>query len=167
VRAIALTIFVAALCLVACGPKEAPAEQELDPAKKVAPDKSGHVDPNQQKDLDSIPWLDDVAGEGAGGAETALEDAASISGRRLVVELTAEQREELERQRQKNRGSGRRDVTVKFTPQQLEAIRRVSPECRETAITWHTDRVGVRVTLYFDEAGRIVKPPEPVPYVSR
>ena len=30
-----------------------------------------------------------------------------------------------------------------------------------------TDRVGVRVTLSFDEAGRIVKPLEPVPYVSR
>lgn len=166
-RAITVTVFLSALCLAACGPKEAPAEKELDPAKEVASDKSGHADPGVQEDLDTITWLNEVAGEGASDAGTALDDATSISGRRLVVELTTEQREELERQRQLNRGSGRRDVTVKFTPQQLEAIRRVCPACRETSITWHTDRVGVRVTLCFDEAGRIVKPLEPVPYVSR
>jgi hypothetical protein len=111
--------------------------------------------------------LDEVAGEGEGDAGTALDDATSVAGKMVVVELTAEQREELERRRQQNRSSGRRDVTVKFTPEQLEAIRRVCPACRETSITWHTDRVGVRVKLCFDEAGRIMKPLEPVPYVSR
>ncbi len=102
------------------------------------------------------------------GAEvkSSLDDQGT--GRKwLLLELTAEQREELERQRQRNRDSERPEVTVAFTPEQLEAIRRVCPACEETSITWHTDRVGVRVKLYFDEAGRIVRPPEPFPYVSR
>jgi hypothetical protein len=163
VRAITVTVFLSALCLAACGHKEAPAE-ELEPGGKVTPDKTSTVDPNLQKVLDSIPGLDEVAGEEKGSE---LEDATSVGGKRLVVELTTEQREELERQREKNRGSGVADVTVVFTPEQLDAIRRVCPRCEEKSITWHTDRVGVRLTLYFDEAGRIVKPLEPVPYVSR
>jgi predicted small lipoprotein YifL len=162
-----LAIAGVALCLAACGHKEAPAEKELDPAKKVAPDKSGHADPGVQEDLDTITWLDDVTAGDEGDAGTALDNATSVGGKRLVVELTTEQREELERQREKNRGSGVADVTVVFTPEQLDAIRRVCPRCEEKSITWHTDRVGVRLTLYFDEAGRIVKPLEPVPYVSR
>ena len=98
--------------------------------------------------------------------KSSLDDQGT--GRKwLLLELTAEQREELERQRQRNRGSGRPEVTVAFTPEQLETIRRVCPQCDEKSITWHTDRVGVRVKLYFDEAGRIVKPLEPFPYVSR
>ena len=162
-------LFAAALCLAACGHKEAPAEEDLDPAKKVTADKSGDVDPNLQKDIESLPWLDEVAGDEEGPA---LEGATSVGDpgkgeRTLLLELTAEQREDLERQRQKNRASGRRDVTVKFAPEQLEAIREVCPKCREEAITWNTDRVGVRVKLRFDDAGRIVKPPEPFPYVSR
>lgn len=95
------------------------------------------------------------------------DNAASVAGKMVVVELTAEQREDLERQRRENRSRGATDVTVTFTPEQLEAIHRVCPECKETSITWHTDRVGVRVKLYFDGAGRIRKPLDPVPYVSR
>lgn len=162
-------LFAAALCLAACGQKEAPAEEKLDPAKEVSADKQGDVDPNLQKDIESLPWLDEVAGDEEGPE---LEGATSVgdSGkgeRTLLVELTAQQREDLKREREENRASGRRDVTVKFTPEQLEAIREVCPECREKAITWNTDRVGVRVKLRFDDAGRIVKPPEPFPYVSR
>ena len=168
-RTSTVAFFALALCLVACGRKEAPAKEELDPSKEVTADKGGDVDPNLQKDVESLPWLDEVAGEGEGPE---LEGATSVGDagkgeRTLTLELTAAQREELERQREKNRAGGRRDVTVVFTPEQLEAIREVCPECREKAITWHTDRVGVRVKLRFDEAGRIVKPPEPFPYVSR
>jgi hypothetical protein len=126
--------------------------------------------------------LTTVACGGPGGKAAEREETASPpdeaevksslddqgTGRKwLLLELTTEQREELERQRQRNRGSGRPDVTVAFTPEQLEAIRRVCPACEETSITRHTDRVGVRVKLYFDEAGRILRPPEPFPYVSR
>jgi hypothetical protein len=163
----ALSAFAVALCLVACGGKEAPAKEELDPSKEVTAGNSGDVDPGARKELDESAWLDEVGGEETGGAENALESATSVGGRRLVVELTAAQREELERQREKNRGSGVADVTVVFTPEQLEAIRRVCPRCEEKSITWHTDRVGVRLTLYFDEAGRITRPPDPFPYVSR
>lgn len=110
--------------------------------------------------------------EGTASPRDEAEVKSSLDGQGtgrkwLLVELTAEQREELERQRQRNRKSGQREVTVTFTPEQLEAIRRVCPQCDEKSITWHTDRVGVRVKLYFDEAGRIVKPLEPFPYVSR
>ncbi len=165
----ALTAFAVAFFLAACGQKEAPAEEGRDPAKEVKADKSDRVDPNLQKDLESLPGLDEVAGDEEGPeleSATSVGDAAK-GERTLTIELTAAQREELERQRQLNRGSGRREVTVAFTPEQLEAIRRVCPQCKEKSITWHTDRVGVRVKLYFDEAGRIVKPLEPFPYVSR
>jgi hypothetical protein len=168
-RTSTVAFFILALCIAACGRKEAPAKEELDPSKEVTADKSGRVDPNLQKDIESLPGLDEVAGDDEGPE---LEGATSIADagkgeRTLTLELTAAQREDLERQREENRASGRRDVTVKFTPGQLEAIREVCPECRERAITWHTDRVGVRVKLRFDDAGRIVKPPEPFPYVSR
>jgi hypothetical protein len=163
------TFFILALGLAACGRKEAPAEEGPTPGTEVSADKSGRVDPSLEKDIDSLPWLDEVRGEGEGpGLEGATSVGDAPAGERtLTLELTAPQREDLERQREENRGRGGRDVTVRFTPEQLEAIREVCPECREKAITWHTDRVGVRVKLRFDEAGRIVKPPEPVPYVSR
>ena len=163
----ALSAFAVALCLVACGPKEAPPEEELDPSKEVTAGKDGGVDADLRKDVDSLPGPDEVSPGGAGDAGTAPDNAPAVSGKMVVVELTAEQREDLERQRRANRASGRRDVTVKFTAEQLEAIRKVCPECRETSITWHTDRVGVRVKLCFDDAGRILKPPDPFPYVSR
>jgi hypothetical protein len=169
VRAIAATIFLFTLCLCACGRKEAPADEGPDPSKKVGPDKSGRVDPAVQEDLDEITWLDEVAGEEEGSelkGSTSVDDAGK-SERTLTLELTADQREDLERQRRANRGSGRGDVTVTFTPQQLEDIREVCPKCREKAITWHTDRVGVRVKLHFDDEGRILRPPDPFPYVSR
>jgi hypothetical protein len=164
-----LAIAGVALCLAACGGKEAPAEEELDPSKEVSADKGGDVDPNLEKDVESLPGLDEIAGD---EEDPELERATSVGDagkgeRTLTLELTAAQREDLERQREKNRASGRRDVTVKFTPEQMEAVREVCPECREKAITWNTDRVGVRVKLRFDAAGHIVKPPEPFPYVSR
>ncbi len=168
-RTIAVTIFLSTLCLCACGRKEAPADEGPDPSTKVTPDKSGRAAPGVQEDLDEITWPDEVAGEEEGselkGATRVGE--AGKGERTLTLELTADQREDLERQRRANRGSGRPDVTVTFTPEQLEAIREVCPKCREKAITWHTDRVGVRVKLHFDDQGRILKPPDPFPYVSR
>jgi len=168
-RVLTAIVVVLLIFFVGCGRKEAPAEEGLDPGKEVSADKEGTVDPNLEKDIESLPWLDEVAGDEEGPG---LEGSTSVgdSGKyykTLTLELTADQREDLVRQREENRASGLRNVTVKFTPDQIKAIREVCPECREKAITWHTDRVGVRVKLYFDDAGRIVKPPEPFPYVSR
>jgi len=167
--ALTSTAVVLIILTCGCGRKEAPADESPDSAKGVKPDMSGEVDPNMKKDVESLPGLDEVAGD-----EERREPEGSIAGgysgrfyKTLTLELTAGQREDLTRQREENRASGRRDVTLKFTPGQLEAIREVCPECRDKAITWHTDRVGVRVKLYFDDAGQIVKPPDPFPYVSR
>lgn len=107
----------------------------------------------------------DEAAQPAAGAEpeiiTSLDDG-DAGHRWVVFDLTADQQEDYDRQLEENRRTGGYEVTITFTPAQLEAIRRVCPECEETSITWDADCIfGNRVGLAFDDAGRIIEPEPP------
>jgi hypothetical protein len=107
----------------------------------------------------------DEAGPPAAGAEpeiiTSLDDG-DAEHRWVVFDFTADQKEDYDRQLEENRRTGGYEVTIEFTPAQLEAIRRVCPECEETFITWDADCIfGSRVGLRFDDAGKIIEPEPP------
>lgn len=135
-----VALLVSALCLAACG-----RAADKGRAEAAAPT--------------------DEAAQPAAGAEpeiiTSLDDG-DAEHRWVVFDLTADQQEEYDRQLEENRRTGGYEVTIKFTPAQLEAIRRVCPACEETSITWDADCIfDSRVGLTFDDAGRIIEPEPP------
>lgn len=92
---------------------------------------------------------------------TSLDDG-DAEHRWVVFDLTADQQNEYDRQLEENRRTGGYEVTIEFTAAQLEAIRRVCPECEETSVTWDADCIfGGSVGLTFDDAGRIIEPEPP------
>jgi len=139
-KALTVAVFILALCLTACGG----AADRAEGGKAAAPA---------------------VAGQPAAGAEpeiiTSLDDG-DAERRWLVFDLTADQKEDYDRQLEENRRTGGYEVTINFTPAQLEAVRRVCPECEETSITWDAGCIfSGRVGLTFDDAGKIIEPEPP------
>lgn len=132
-------LLVSALCLAACGRAADKPENERA-AETDAARPPGPAEP------EIVTSLDD------GDAEH----------RWVVFDLTAGQKEDYDRQLEENRRTGSYEVTIEFTPAQLEAVRRVCPECEETSITWDADCIfDGRVGLTFDDAGKIVEPEPP------
>ncbi len=137
--AIALT-FTAALCLAGCGGAADKAKGEKAAGNGDAALAEGQAKP------EVITSLDD------GDAEH----------RWVVFDLTANQQREYDGQLEENRRTGGREVTITFTPAQLEAIRRVCPECEETSITWDADCIFAdSAGLRFDDDGKIIEPEPP------
>jgi hypothetical protein len=145
--AIAVAAVLVLSLTVACSGKKAPADGGLDPAKKVTPEKSSEVDPNVEKDIESLPLLDEFGEEG--------------SDLKITLVLTREQVKDVERQREENAAAGTDEVTLEFTPEQIDAITRLCPTCKATSVTAPANRfAGRTVLLYLDGAGGITAAPK-------
>ncbi|MGD8718030.1 MAG: hypothetical protein PVH29_04325 [Candidatus Zixiibacteriota bacterium] len=124
------------LCLtVACGAKKTNGEKGPEPAGETAPGET---------------------------AEDAGESAANTGSElNITLVLTREQVKDVERRREENAAAGTDEVTLEFTPEQIDAITRLCPACKATSVTAPADRfAGRTVLLYLDDAGGITAAPK-------